>query len=163
MAKNIQVILLENIEDVGQAGDIVTVSEGYARNSLFPAGQAALATEGTKQAQSRTAAQQDKAKQQQLAAAQEQAAALDGTELTIEARLKEGNDIFGSITATQIAKELNQQAKLTLKAKDVNLAQPIATTGSHSVVVHFSPDAEATIQVTVVPEPGSEPDAVEEE
>ena len=163
MGKQVQVILLEDIDSLGQTGDIVSVAEGYARNTLFPSGRAALADETAK---ARSKAKQDKAtaeEKQQLAALQEQADQLDGTELQLSARVKDGDDIFGSITAAMIAKELKNQAEVAVKARDVELPEAITKIGSHDVVIHLATDVDTTIRVTVVPEAGSELGGEEDE
>jgi ribosomal protein L9 len=151
MSRKVTVLLLEDIQSLGKAGDIVTVSEGHARNFLFPEGKAALADVTTRtraaQQQASKAAQAEK----ELEELQVFADRLEGTELTLPARLKEdeGNEIFGSITAAQIAQKLNEEAKLTLKPKDVKLARPITHIGSQDITVQLSPDVETKIRVTV--------------
>lgn len=159
MAKNTRVILLEDIAGLGRAGDIVSVSDGYARNALFPNGQAALATEQeTAKAQARQQADRE-AKEAELAKLHEEAQQLEGTELVLTARIKEGNDIFGKITAAQIAKELSAQVTRQFKPKDVVLSQPITKTGSYDITVKVSPEIEATIRVSVEGEaPAAESD-----
>lgn len=157
MANKIQVILLEDIPDLGRTGDIVSVSEGHARNFLFPAGKAALATAAVKTQQQAKAARAEAQAQENLKELQELASTIDGTELALTAQVKDGDEIFGKITATQIAKELNQQAKLSIKARDVDLPKPLNRLGSTPVTINLSPDVSATITVTVTPEPGSKP------
>lgn len=149
--KDLKVILLEDIPDVGPAGTIATVSEGFARNNLFPEGKAAIATETTRKVQS----EKQKKDQEKAAAAekkiQELADQIDGTELIITARLKEGSteDIYGSITARDIASELKNQANLNLKAKDIALRKPITTVGGNEVTVRLTKGIEAVIHVTI--------------
>jgi len=158
MNKKVSVILLEDIKSLGRAGDITTVTEGYARNFLFPQGKAALVSEATqtKVAEQRAASQQQE--QQQLDRLRNQAEALEGTELTLKARLKEdaGEEIFGSVTARHIAQQLNQQANLKLKAKDINLKKPLTLLGSHDVIITLAADVEATIRVSIVPDTADE-------
>jgi large subunit ribosomal protein L9 len=151
MAKKISVILLEDVAGVGTAGDIASVSEGYARNSLFPNGSAAIADEGRLKAIDKKMAKQAAADDSALTKHQETAKALDGTELTITAKVKEGegSELYGKITASAIAKELQAQAKLKLKAKDIGLAEAITAIGSYDVQVQIADDVEATIKVTV--------------
>lgn len=156
MSGKISVFLLEDVPTLGKAGDIIAVSEGYARNFLFPQGKAAVANETTQKQQAAKAAQAKATHDQAIIKLQEQAEQLDGTELTLTARVKEGEEIFGSITAAAIAKELSKQSGIALKAKAIELASPITTLGAHKMTVHLSPDVETTIVVTVVPEPGTE-------
>lgn len=150
MGKNIRVILLETLHSLGQAGDIVVVSEGYARNFLFPQAKAALATETSQQKQQQQIAKKEEQSQRELKTLQEQAEKLEGTELEIQARIKDGTEIFGSITAGKIAQELSERAGFKFKASDINIAKPIKEIGSQDVTVHLSPEIETTIHLTVV-------------
>lgn len=162
MKKNISVVLLEDISSLGKAGDIVEVAEGHARNFLFPEGKAALATPEMRQQHAARAQQQAAVDATKLAEVQQKAESLTGTELTLTAQIKEGTEIFGKITAKDIAKELNSQAQLTLKAKDIKLKQAITDIGSHDVEITLSDDVATTIRVTVVAAPGSTPVSDEE-
>lgn len=157
MSKKVNIILLEDIPSVGQAGDIVSVSEGYARNMLIPQLKAALATaqnEASAQDKKRRA---DKLSQGSLVALQSQAESLMGSELLITARLKNGEDIYGQIKPAQIVKSLNQQANLSLTARAIGLPAPITAIGTYDVTVKLSPDVETVIKVTVVSDPASHP------
>ncbi len=162
MSKRINVILLEDVSSIGKAGDVVAVSEGYARNFLFTQGKAARATDQVIKKKQTEKAAAAAVHSEHLARLQEQAAALDGTELTISARVKDGEEIFGSITAAVIAKQLAEQAKIALKPKDILLKKPLTTLGGQDVVIRLSPEFETTIRVTITPEAGSEPKAKEE-
>lgn len=157
MSKAIRVILLENIDSLGKSGEVVSVSEGYARNFLFPQGKAALATEPVERGVAQQRSREKAAADQVLAGWQQKAESLTGTELALTARRKEGDEIFGSVTAAQIVKELNKQAGLSLKAKDLDLAKPITKMGSQDVTIYLSSEVETTIRVTVAPDPASEP------
>lgn len=154
-SQKVSVILLEDVPSLGQAGDIVSVSEGYARNALFPPGKAALASAGIKKEHEARRQTAQKKEADALAARQAKAAQLEGTELALYARVKDGNEIFGRLTAAHIAKQLNAQAKLELKSKDVLLPEPLTKLGSYDVTLCLAPDVEASIKVTVLPEPGS--------
>lgn len=149
MSTRIRVILLEDIADLGVAGDIVNVSEGYARNALFPNSRAALATEEHLAAASKKKAKEQQAEEIRLKDIQATADALDGTELTITARAKDGEEIFGTINASHLAKELSQQANLKVRAKDIKLPGSITKLGSHQATISFGDGIEANIQVVV--------------
>ena len=149
MAKNVQVVLLEDIAEIGRAGDIVTVSEGYARNFLFNEGKAALATVETKKQQAERRARDKARAAAELKEFQQLAEVLDDTELTIGAQVKDGDEIYGTITAAVIAKELQQQASIKVKPRDIEIKKPITRLGSQPVTVNLSPDVSATITVTV--------------
>lgn len=132
MSSEITILLLEDVAALGKAGDIVSVSEDYARQTLFPEGKAALA----KQAMPKQSA----APSHDFTKLQAKAEQLEGTELTL----------IGSASAQQIADELNRAAVLSLQAKDVDLKKPFEV-GSQDVVVQLSPDIEINIRVTVIP------------
>lgn len=154
MPRKIPIILLEDAGALGRAGDIITVSEGYARNFLFPQGKAALADDNVVSHVEQTQKAIAAAAQAELSAFQVQAEALDGTELTLTAKRKEdeGNDIFGSITTRHIAAALQEQARLEIKPKDILLEKPITELGSYDITIKLSPDVETKIKVTVIPD-----------
>jgi large subunit ribosomal protein L9 len=150
MAKKISVILLENIPDLGVAGDIVSVAEGYARNALFPNGRAALATPEARVQAQQKAAKERRTEEVRLAALQRQAEQLDGTELTLAAEVKEeGEEIFGKISEAAIAKELEKQAKIHLKPAQIKLEEPIVRLGQYKVTLSLASEVEAVLTVVV--------------
>lgn len=149
MAKKIRVLLLENHPELGQAGQIVSVSEGYARNYLFPQGKAALADEKTTsriEAENKSAAKKAVA---ELAGLQQIADSLAGTELVMAARIKEGEEIYGSISTREIAAELNRQANLALKPTALELPEKITRLGHYEMTVNLSPQV-STVLIVVV-------------
>lgn len=163
MSKKVNIILLEDIPSVGQAGDIVSVLEGYARNMLIPQMKAALATAQNESAVQDKKLRAAKISQADLAARQAQAESLMGSELLITARLKDGDEIYGQIKPAQIVKSLNQQANLSLTARAIGLPAPITVIGTYDVTVKLSPDVETVIKVTVVPDPASHPSPAADE
>ena len=152
MSKNVEIILLEDVEGLGEAGEIVSVAEGRARNELFPNAQAALATDADRDTKTKKDAAARQAEVARLQALRDQASALEGTELTIEAKVKDGDEIFGSVTKAVIAERLQQLAKVAVKAKGVGLEEPLTTLGSVDVVVQLGDEVEAKVTVTVVPD-----------
>lgn len=150
MSDRIKVLLLENVASLGKAGDIVTVNEGYARNFLFPNTQAALATTDVVASKASSDRKKQKEDETKTAELHRQAENLQGTELVLTARVKEGQEIFGSITPKQIIDELKKQAGLTLKPKDIDLKQPLTELGHTDVTVMLSPEVTTTIRVTVI-------------
>ena len=156
MSKTIKVILLANLSELGPAGSLVAVTEGYARNYLFPHGLAALADAAvTKQAIAQSRAQQKKV-EQELIASQQLAAKLAGTELTLTARVKDGDAIYGSITARDIISQINRQAGLSLPASNLKLPQKINHLGSYQITLALTPQIETDLVVTVIPQKSSD-------
>lgn len=159
MSQKVRVLLLESVTGLGEAGNIVAVAEGYARNFLFPHGKAALADDvATKRAATKQA-RATRANEQRLAALQATAESLSSTELVIQAQAKDGDEIFGSIPASRLAKELLNQASVSVAASDVLLPEPIRRLGTYDVTIRLAPDVEADLKVTVASEPPRQPDA----
>lgn len=155
MSQKISVILLEDITNLGRAGDIVDVKEGYARNFLFPRGQAALADDKAKNQVASKKKQDRTYAEQQLAELQAKATALEGTELTLMAEVKDGDDIYGAITNTQISKEISRQSNAKVKAKDIILTKPITKLGTFDATLQLSTYVEAQIKITIKADPKS--------
>lgn len=151
MGKKIDVILLADISDVGQAGDIVSVAEGFARNMLFPEGLAAIADQNVKSKQAEKTRQKKEEIAGVLAKLQQAASAVDGTELLIRARTKDGYDLYGRISAAMVAAEYNKQVSSAVAAKDIGIKDTITRIGSYDATIDFGMDIEAKIKVTVVP------------
>lgn len=150
MPGKMNVLLLEDIPNVGRAGDIVAVSEGYARNALFPNGQAAQATPAVQKEYSHKKAKAEKMRLQKFEELQKQAEILDNTEIVITAKVKDGTDIYGSISKKQIAHELQEKAHVNIKESDIELKKPIKQVGTYDIAINLSPEIECVVKLTVV-------------
>jgi large subunit ribosomal protein L9 len=157
MSKKVTIILLEDLSGYGKAGDIIDVSEGYARNFLFPQSKAALATTQVKEQSKRNKAKEKKVTDEELAKAQKEAESIEGTELLMTARIKEGEEIFGKIAERDISKALKEQVDKQIDARDVKLEKPITSVGTYDVTVVLPSDIEAKIKVSVEADPDSLP------
>lgn len=145
-----QVLLLEDIATLGRAGDIVETSEGYARNFLFPQGKAALATKQVKSVkESKDAAARKKA-EEELLAQQALASKMENTELTIQEKVKEGDGLYGSVTAKEVAKLLSDQAGIPIAPKNIVGNFPIKTLGTHPITVQLHLGVEFQMSVVVL-------------
>jgi len=145
-----RVVLRADIDGLGRRGDIVNVAGGYARNSLFPAGQAIVATDGiTAQASSMRRAR-DLREARDREAAEAQAAALQGTVITIASRAGSAGRLFGSVSASDIVEQVRSQTRVELDRESVLLKEPIKTVGSNEVTVRLLEDVEVTLAVEVV-------------
>lgn len=146
-----EVILRQDVASLGKAGDLVKVKPGYARNYLLPHGLAYEATAGNKQ---RIAAE-SKARTARAAAdrqeAEAQAARLNGVSLTLSRKAGEGDRLFGSITAQDVADALAAQGQ-TVDKRRIELEHPIKTVGQHMVPVRLHHDVTAEVRLTVVAE-----------
>lgn len=144
-----EVILREEIEKLGNRGDIVEVSDGYARNYLLPKRLAVPATEANKKIieQERQAYLRREAK---LAGeARELAKLLEGVTVTIAQKAGEMDQLFGSVTAKDIAEALEKQ-NFQIDRRKIHLEEPIKQLGEHKVTLKLHREVTAEIQVNVV-------------
>lgn len=151
-----EVILLEDVENVGQSGEIRNVAAGYARNYLIPKGLATVATEGTlKQLELRR--QAEARRQQKLEAeAKEFAKELEGLTLTFLVKAGEKDRLYGSITTGDIAGALEKETGKGIDRRKIELEDPIRELGTYVVPVKLLPDVIPSI--TVVVEKEEEPE-----
>jgi large subunit ribosomal protein L9 len=144
-----EVLLLQDVDNLGQAGEIQRVADGYARNYLFPRNLAVLATPGAvKQAELR---QQAAARRQakDLADARSLAAALDGLTVGFQARAGETGRLYGSITSANIAAALEKQVGREVDRRKIELSEPLKDLGTHAVTIRLAAEAEAKITVVI--------------
>ena len=146
------VILNRDVKGTGKAGDIVKVSDGYARNMLIPKGYAKEATEGNVRNLEKQKAIAAEKKAEEKAAAQALAEKINAASVTIKTKAGEGGRIFGSITAKDIADALADQKKLTVDKKKIQLDNPIKQTGEMTVDIKLYPEVMAKLKVTVTAE-----------
>lgn len=146
------VILLHDVPSLGAKGSLVAVSDGYARNYLIPKGLAEVGTPG-KLAEFRRREEERKSRDARLAAqAEEVAAMLNRTVITIPARAGEGDRLFGSVTAADVADAIWDARKVRIEKKHVHLEEPIKALGTHMVEVRVAEGFEASVKTIVVPE-----------
>jgi large subunit ribosomal protein L9 len=147
----IEVILREDVKSLGQAGELVRVRPGYARNFLLPKGLAYEASEGNK----KRIAAETKARTTRLEAdkveAQAFAARLAAVNVTLTGKAGEEGKLFGSVTAQDVADALAKQ-QIQVDRRRIELEHPIKTLGSHAVVVRLHPEVHAEVRVQVVAE-----------
>jgi large subunit ribosomal protein L9 len=144
-----EVLLLQDVDNLGQAGEIQRVADGFARNYLFPRNLAVLATPGAvKQAELR---QQAAARRQakDLADAKSLAAALDGLTVGFQARAGETGRLYGSITSANIATALEKQVGREVDRRKIELSEPLKDLGTHAVTIRLAAEAEAKVTVVI--------------
>ena len=144
------VILLENVENLGSIGDLVKVKPGYGRNYLLPQGKAALATpENMKEIEARRA-ELEKAAAEELAAAKKRAGAIEGMELVIQANAGPEGKLFGSVGPIDIA-DAFEQVQVEVERSEIRMPEgPIQELGEFTVGVHLHPEIDVDITVRVV-------------
>ena len=144
-----KVVLLKDVKNMGKRDEIVTVSDGYARNFLFPK---KLAMEATKANLNVVKQQQAAALRQaaeQLAQAQEQAKAMESVCVRMPVRVGANGKLFGAVSSKEIADALKSQWGYDIDKKKIQLDEPIKTVGEQEVAVRLHKDVTATIKVAV--------------
>ncbi|MDQ7006924.1 MAG: 50S ribosomal protein L9 [Acidobacteriota bacterium] len=147
-----EVILRENVKDLGQRGDVVRVADGFARNFLIPKQLAYRLTEGVR----RQVETESRAKAAREAREAEQAgriAAKIGDLQVIRFRRKAGESgsLYGSVTNVDIAEELAARG-IEVDRRNVRLEEPIRRIGTHHVLIHVYRETDVTLAVEVEPE-----------
>lgn len=151
-----KVVLRQDVPKLGEAGTVQDVSGGYARNYLIPQGLAVYATEGELKMSAHNLAVKERKVARQEEQLRSLAEKIEGQSLTFEARAGEAGRLFGSITASDIAAQLQQKIGEEIDRRRVQLDEPIRTVGEHNVAVHLVGRLRPTIKVTVNAETGSE-------
>ena len=150
-----KVILLQDVEGLGKAGDLKDVANGYARNYLLPRRLAAAATpELLANYQQRIAAEQRK-REKQEESNREQAERLGQVSLTFKARVGRQGRLYGSITSQDIAAGLRESEGITIDRHLIELREPIRTLGTFKVPVKLAQKPEPEITVNVIDESAS--------
>ena len=144
------VILLKDVKGTGKAGEVVKVSDGYARNRLIPKGLAKEATEGNIRNLEKQKEIADEKRAEQKAAAQKQAEKINEITLTIRSKGGESGRLFGSITSKDIADALQEQENIKVDKKKIVLDSPIKQTGSSEVTVKLFPEVTAVLKINVI-------------
>jgi large subunit ribosomal protein L9 len=143
-----KVILIEEIRGLGTRGDIVTVKDGYARNYLFPKNLAREATTGNLKQIEHERRKWSLLAQQEKDVAQKAANAVKGVKVVVQKRVGEHGQLFGSVTANEIADALEAKG-VNVDKRRIELEHPIKTLGVHDVEVRLHKDVSAQIQVEV--------------
>ena len=146
-----EVLLMDDVADLGEQGDVVTVSDGYARNYLLPRKLAAPVTEATRRRLVKLQKEREVQRKLELDRAQAQAARQAGVSCTITVKASEGDHLYGSVTAADIAKALGDQG-IPTDRHAVLLDQPIKELGCYDIKLKLHPKVEGTVKVWVVEE-----------
>ena len=151
---DVKLLLKESIKNVGKVGDVVEVSAGYARNFLLPRDLAVEPTPNNVkkiEARRKEIEKQERERRDQLAALIK---TLEGVEVTLERRANEQGNLFGSVTATDIAKSLQGQG-YNVNPDDVNLPGKLDRIDVYMVKIKFAEDLVTDLKVYVAPDPES--------
>ena len=147
-----KVILKEDVKSLGKQGDIVDVSDGYARNFILKMGKGVEANSKNLNDLKLQKANEAKIAQQQLEAAQELGKKLEAGKIEMSIKTGEGGKAFGSIASKEIAAEVKEQMGLDIDKKKIQLKEAIKVLGTHEVPVKLHPKVTAALKVIVTEE-----------
>ena len=130
-----KVVLLKDVRNMGKRDDILTVSDGYARNFLFPQKLAMEATPGALKEIERKRAAQDAREAERRAEAQAKAELLKNKVITLEVKCGEKGRLYGSVTAAEVAEALEKQHGIQADRRKLDIGDPIRETGIREITV----------------------------
>lgn len=145
-----QVILKEDVPNLGDMGEIVTVAAGYGRNFLIPQGLALPATGSNARQLQHEIALIEQRKERQRQAALGVLGQINDVSVTVPMRVGEHDKLFGSVTTRDIAEALSQQSGHTIERKQVQLSSSITELGVYKVPVKLASGVRANVRVWVV-------------
>jgi large subunit ribosomal protein L9 len=145
-----KVILRSNVEGVGNTGDVVEVANGYAQNFLMPKGLAMRATEGAVSQAAAMKRSRDLLDLKQREVAEEAAQRLEAVAISIQARVGQDDQLYGSVTTSDIAEAVQAQTGIELDRRNMSLEEPIRQVGTHQVEMRLHPEVRAQLTVEVV-------------
>ena len=145
-----QVILKKDVQNLGEAGELVNVKDGYARNFLIPKNFAEIATEGAlknrEQNLARIQAKQEKLHQEALA----KAAEIEKLgQIELSAKAGESGKLFGTITTKKLCEELKEKANIEVDRKTVSLNAPINKVGEFTMLIKLTSKVKTELKVIV--------------
>jgi large subunit ribosomal protein L9 len=146
-----QVILRENVANLGRIGDIVKVSDGYARNFLLPRNLVFVADESNVRVIEHHQRALEKKRQSMKASAQALVEKMAGLTLTIARKVGEHDKLFGSVSSGDMVEAL-AKAGFEIERRSIQMAEAIKTLGAHTVTVRLLPEVSATVKVLVTKE-----------
>jgi large subunit ribosomal protein L9 len=146
-----EIILREDVQYLGKAGDVVKVKDGYARNYLLPKGLAYPATEGNKKRIAFEAERTARLRASERSQAEDEAAALRDVALTFAMKVGEEDKLYGSVTASDIQRRLEEQG-IHVDKRKIDLAEPIRSLGEFQVSIKLHHDVRPQIKIVVVAE-----------
>jgi large subunit ribosomal protein L9 len=152
MPQKLEVLLRENLKDLGKCGDVVRVAPGFARNYLFPRRLATEANDENKRLMARRRVRLDVEEAKRNAEIDQRVAKLAGCAVSTSGKADEGGHLYGSVSAASIAELLHAAGHGAITEKDVRLDAPLKTVGTHSVKIHVFGDRYADVQVTITSE-----------
>lgn len=145
-----KVILLEDVKALGKKGEIVNVSDGYARNALFPKKLGVEANNKNLNDLKLQKQHEAKVAQEQYEAAVALGKVVEEQKVIVKVKCGEGGRVFGAVSTKEIAEAAKKQTNLDLDKKKMQLSDPIKALGTYEVPVKLHPKVTATLSVQVV-------------
>ncbi len=146
-----EIILRADVQHLGKIGEVVKVKDGYARNYLLPKGLAYPATEANKKKIAFEGERLVKQHAAEKSAAETEATRLADVKLTFEVKVGEEEKLYGSVTASDIQRKL-EELGIRVDKRKIDLAEPIRELGEYKVGIKIHPEVRPEVQVTVVKE-----------
>jgi large subunit ribosomal protein L9 len=146
-----EVVLKKDYERLGKAMDVITVKDGYARNFLIPAGVAVPATEGNRRAVAEARRFTERREAKKADEARELAKKIENIPCTIPVKVKEGDELYGSVTSQDIVDFLKREGT-EVEKRAVELEEPIRQLGVYTVDIRLHKEVTAKLKVWVVKE-----------
>lgn len=146
-----KIILLKDVENIGKKNELKNVSNGYARNFLFPKKLAKPATKRAIEELEKQKEIEEKKAEEALKATQELVEKIDGQEIEVPMKLDEQGNLYGSVNEVEISKILKEK-NFDVNKKQIKIPQPIKEIGEHPVTILFDHGLEAEIKIIVVEE-----------
>jgi large subunit ribosomal protein L9 len=146
----VRVVLRDDVENIGRKGDLIEVTDGYARNYLVPRGLAIRATKGVVRQADAMRRSREARDARERDAAQSLADQLRGRRIAVRARAGEGGRLFGSITAADIVDAVRDQTGVELDRRKTQLTEPLKELGAAEVPVKLHADVDVILTVDVV-------------
>ena len=145
-----KIILLQDVEGLGKAGDLKEVANGYARNYLVPRRLAAGATPGLIANRSQRIASEQRRVEKLVEQNKQMTERLNQVTLTFKARVGSQGRLYGSITSQDVAAALREVENLTIDRRSIDMPEPIRTPGTFSIPVRVASGLESKVTVNVV-------------
>ena len=149
---SIEVLVMKDLPDLGDAGTVTRVAEGYARNYLFPNKLAAPVTDAARRQFEKVRKDIEAERAKRLDSAKKKAAALRDASVTLRMKTTDGDALFGSVVAADIAKAVHADLAIEVDRTMILLVEPIKSLGTYDVEVKVHPDVTTTVKVWVVQE-----------
>lgn len=146
-----EVILTEDVKDLGLEGELHEVADGYARNYLFPKQRAVHATSRNKERYRQKQEKIEERRERKIEEARERAEDLDGVRLTLEKSASEEGSLYGSVSQEDIIEHLHDEGFTEIDPADIVINEAIREIGEHTVLVDLTGSVRAELEVEVAP------------